>query len=428
MDSTNQHSVFLPHEPSLSDMNRAMEALYHMHGLMAALTDLDTLLERISEEGRQVAQAEAVSVMLYDEHDDELYFHVALGDSGDQEILKREVRLKLGQGIAGAAALERTTIHVPNVEQDNRFFRGADEASRFKTRSLLAVPMIDRNQLVGVLEVVNKVGADAFSPLDQYVMEIFSSLAASAVANARLIEEQIRNERLAAIGQALTGLTHHIKNILTGLNSSVELIDMALKNEDDDLVRKTWPVLRRSTHRISNFVQDLLTFAKPRKPALQPCDAHRLLVEVCDTVHDLAERKGISLQIKAVGDIPPIQADPEALFRCLMNLVGNAVDAVPHGEGSICVAISRPVRDRFELCIKDNGPGIPPSIRNKVFDVFFSTKGTRGTGLGLACAAKIAREHGGDLALLDSDNGACFRLTLPVHGPDISNKPVQEEM
>ena len=399
---------------SPADIKRAVEALYHVHGLMTALTDLDTLLERISEEGRAVARAEAASVILYDEVTDELYFRVALGDSGDQETLKREVRLKPGQGIAGAAAQERVTIHVPDVTRDDRFYGNADEMTRFQTHNILAVPMIERNKLVGVLELVNKLDGEAFSPLDQYVMEMFGAVAASAVVNARLIEEQIRTTRLAAIGQAIAGLTHHIKNILTGLNSSAELIEMALENNNTALVKKTWPVLRRSTHRISNFVQDLLLYAKPRKPMIESCQVHRIIVDACETMRDLFDRKHVAVDIDVPEGVDPIQADPEALYRCLMNLVTNAADAVPDNNGVIHITATRTAEKFLEIQIADNGPGIPPDMRDSIFEIFFSTKGTHGTGLGLASARKIAREHGGDLVLVDRDDGACFKLILPL--------------
>lgn len=399
---------------SPEDINRAVEALYHVHGLMTALTDLDTLLERISEEGRTVARAEAASVILYDELTDELYFRVALGDSGDQETLKREVRLKPGQGIAGATALERVTIHVPDVKQDPRFYGDADEMTRFETRNILAVPMIERNRLVGVLELVNKLDGEAFSPLDQYVMEMFGAVAASAVVNARLIEEQIKTTRLAAIGQAIAGLTHHIKNILTGLNSSAELIEMALDGDNQELVKKTWPVLRRSTHRISNFVQDLLLYAKPRKPLIEKCEVQRIIVDACETMRDLFDRKKVSVEINVARGVDPIHADPDALYRCLMNLVTNAADAVPDSNGRIIITARRTEGGCLEIEVADNGPGIPQTMRDNIFEIFFSTKGTHGTGLGLASARKIAQEHGGDLTLLEPECGACFKITLPV--------------
>ena len=399
---------------SPEDINRAVEALYHVHGLMTALTDLDTLLERISEEGRAVARAEAASVILYDEMTDELYFRVALGDSGDQETLKREVRLKPGQGIAGAAALELVTIHVPDVKKDPRFYGDADEMTRFETRNILAVPMIERNRLVGVLELVNKLDGEVFSPLDQYVMEMFGAVAASAVVNARLIEEQIKTTRLAAIGQAIAGLTHHIKNILTGLNSSAELIEMGLDSGNHDLVQKTWPVLRRSTHRISNFVQDLLLYAKPRTPIIEKCEVQRIIVDACETMRDLFDRKNVSVEIQVPASIGPIYADPDALYRCLMNLVTNAADAVPETQGHIVISARKTEDGCLEIEVADNGPGIPQNMRDNIFEIFFSTKGTHGTGLGLACARKIAQEHGGDLILLEPERGARFRITLPV--------------
>ncbi len=400
---------------SPADINRAVEALYHVHGLMTALTDLDTLLERISDEGRSVARAEAASVILYDEATDELYFRVALGDSGDQETLKREVRLKPGQGIAGAAARDRVTIHVPDVEQDPRFYRDADTMSQFHTRNILAVPMIERNQLVGVLELVNKMDGGAFSSLDQHVMEMFGAVAASAVVNARLIEEQMETTRLVAIGQAIAGLTHHIKNILTGLNSSVELIEMGLEKGNDSLVANTWPVLRRSTHRISNFVQDLLLYAKPRKPIIEPCQPQRIIVDACETMRDLFNQKHVAVEIDVADDVDALHADPDALYRCLMNLVTNAADAVPDKGGRIAITARRADEQHVEITVADNGPGVPPEMRDHIFEIFFSTKGARGTGLGLACARKVVEEHGGALTLLDADRGACFRMTLPLH-------------
>lgn len=399
---------------SPAEMHRVIETLYRVHGLMAVLSDVDVLLERISEEGRMLACAEAASVMLYDEAKDELCFKVVLGEGGDSEALKREVRLKRGQGIAGAAALEGKTIHVADVNRDDRFYRGADEASRFRTRNILAVPMFERNQLVGVLELVNKIGDSSFTPLDQHVMEIFSALAASTVVSARLIENQIKNERLAAIGHAIAGLTHHIKNILSGLSSSAELIEMALQSEDIRAIKNTWPILRRSTKRISNFVQDLLLVAKPGKPVLRECFLPQVVTEACETMGDLFRRKNISVEIRADEHLTPVFADQDALLRCIMNLTGNAMDAVPETSGRIVITLQKGPKDDVEIVISDNGPGVPAELRDSIFEIFFSTKGGRGAGLGLACSAKIAQEHGGSLSLLENTEGAAFRLSLPA--------------
>ena len=173
------------HAASREETSRVVEALYRLHRLTTALTDLDTLLNRISNEAKTVAGAEAASVILYDAVRNELYFHTALGDSGDQDALKREVRLTLEQGIAGATARERRSFNVTDAQSDPRFFRDADEASQFDTRTLLATPMLDRGELVGVLEVLNKVDGGTFTDFDMRVMEMFSSLAAAAVVSDR---------------------------------------------------------------------------------------------------------------------------------------------------------------------------------------------------------------------------------------------------
>ncbi|MCL4217432.1 MAG: GAF domain-containing protein, partial [Candidatus Hydrogenedentes bacterium] len=184
------------HAPWLStvspnELRRIIEALYRVHRLVAAMTDLNTLLERIIEESRTVARAEASSLMLYDHVSDELYFEVALGEQGDQQALKREIRLAPGQGIAGAAAQSRESINVPDVTREPQWAAAADEKSKFQTRNLLAVPLLDKDKLIGVIEVLNKIDGEAFTDTDKHVMEMFSALAATAIANARLIEDNL---------------------------------------------------------------------------------------------------------------------------------------------------------------------------------------------------------------------------------------------
>jgi signal transduction histidine kinase len=400
---------------SREEMKRTVEALYRVHKFIGAITDLDSLLEYITEESQLVAGAEASSIILYDRESDDLYFHVALGDSSDKETLKREIRLKPGQGIAGAAAASRKSINVENAQEDTRFCRNADDATNFKTRSLLAVPMLDKDQLIGVLEVLNKLDGPAFSTLDMRVMEMFSSVAATAISNARLVKEKIETERLAAIGQAVTGLSHYTKNIVTGLNSSSELIEMGLAQNNLDVLNRTWPVFKRSTRRITHFVQDMLSYSKPRKPYREWFPLADLLEEVVESYADLFTQKQISLTTRNDGLQRPIYAEPQSLHRCLLNLVTNAADAVPESGGQIVIAVDELDDDRVVIAVEDNGPGVADELMRKIFDPFFSTKGSKGTGLGLAITRKIIEEHGGELSVGRSAlGGAAFRITLPM--------------
>lgn len=404
---------------SNEQIRHSVKALYRLHRLFAVMTDLDQLLARITEESRQVASAEAASLMLYDPQSEELYFQVALGESGDQEVLKRTIRLKLGQGIAGTTAATRTSIIVEDVRHDPRFFADADAASHFETRNLLATPMIDREQLVGVLEVVNKTGDGIFTKLDMQVMEMFATLAATAVVNARLIEEKIRNERLAAIGQAVTALSHHTKNIVTGLSSSADLIDMGLESGNVDVLRRGWPIFKRSTKRITNFVQDMLSFSKPRKPVRESCDAGALVEEACETFAELFYRRNVETAVDTAQLSGPAYVDPQGIYRCLLNFLTNAGDAVPEEGGRIGIVACTGEDGSLEITVADNGPGVAEQDRKRIFDPFFSTKGSKGTGLGLAVTAKIVHEHGGSIAVEESpEGGALFRMVIPASTPN----------
>ncbi|MBN2312097.1 MAG: GAF domain-containing protein [Candidatus Hydrogenedentes bacterium] len=402
-------------EVSPDELRRIVDVLYRVHRFISVITDLDTLLERIMEESKQVAHAEACSLMLFDPDREELYFRVALGESGDQQTLKQEVRLKLNQGIAGVAAATRESINVEDARSDSRFYSQADTMTQFETRSLVAVPLVDRDHLVGVLELLNKVGGGPFTETDVHVMEMFSGLVATVIANARLIDENLRAARLAAVGQAVAGLSHYTKNIIAGVGGSVDLISEGLKRDNIEHLQRSWPILKRSMRRISNLVEDMLAYSKARKPARRACDLREIVADVSDTFWGLTVHKRITLDVDVDAVTRPICVDPDGLFRCLLNLLTNAADAVADGTGTIRIAARFNAENQLEIDVADNGPGVPEGDEERIFDLFYSTKGSRGTGLGLAVMRKIVVEHGGDVAVMrNPGGGALFRMRLPV--------------
>jgi signal transduction histidine kinase len=405
-------------------MRRIVDTLYRVHHLIAVITDLDTLLERIVEESKQVARAEACSLILYDSIRGDLYFHIAKGESGDQQALKREIRLQLNQGVAGAAAATRQSINVENVNADSRFYNMADAVSRFTTRSLLATPMVDRETLIGVIEVVNKRGEGAFTDTDRHVMEMFATLAATAIANARLIEENLHAERMTAIGQAVAGLSHYTKNIITGMMGSTELIDQGLRMQNMDVLQRCWPIFKRSTNRIADCVQDMMAYSKTRAPLRQPCVVKQLIEEATQSFTGLLAQRQVTVETE-VRDVKIALIDPQGIFRCLLNLLTNAADAVPQDTGRIRVCAAGTPDGALVIEVSDNGPGVPESERKAVFEPFFSTKGAHGTGLGLAVTQKIIQEHSGDISIERSpEGGALFRIVLPGAVEPAKDAPV----
>ena len=406
-------------EVPLDEMQRIVDALYRLHRLHASITDLDGLLEALLEESQAVAHAEASSLLLYDPALDELYFHMARGETGDQQALKEGLRLKLGEGIAGIAAETRASLNVADAHTDPRVDRTGDLLARFDTRSLLALPLLDNNELLGVLELVNKADGGPFTDFDQRVMEMFSSQAASAIGRARLIAENLQSERLAAVGQAVAGLSHYTKNIIHGMLGSVELVDEGMKEAKRELVDRGWPILKRSVSRLTHVVEDMLAFSKPREPLYEPCNVRQVLDEAAETFRELFERRDVALHVDVSGvdESDPPWLDARGLHQCILNLLTNAGDAVPEEDGKIRLSAKK-TGDLLEIEVADNGPGIAAENRRRIFDAFFSTKGSSGTGLGLAVTQKIVAEHGGSIDVGESDlGGASFRRWMTVGKP-----------
>jgi len=396
-------------------IGRQLDALYRVNNFMAHVTDLRHLLTAIMDESKAVVQCEASALMLYDEEKNELFFEVALGEKGEAV---KQIRLKADEGIAGDCAQRRQTIVVENVASDPRHAKRVDEKSKFETRNLIATPLLRGDRLIGVLEVLNKNGGQQFTEEDVKIIRFFADQAAIALENAILVQKAVANERLAATGIAVLSISHFIKNILTGMKGGASLVDMGVKQKSIAPVETAWPIIQRSLLKISNLVNDMLLYSKERKPEYIETDLNGLMSDVVQTVQDTARGAKIAVSHKpGEGDIGLVEMDPSPVLDAVLNIVVNGIDACRGIEGGavqIRTDLDKENPAFFTIQIVDNGPGIPEEVRAKIFEAFFSTKGSKGTGLGLAVAKKVAEEHGGSLHV-DSEegSGAKFTFRLP---------------
>ncbi len=166
--------------------SKDLEEIIKISTLINSTFDINELLNRIMDSANKVVKAEASSLLLIDETTNSLYFHVALGDKGEEV---KKFTLKMGEGIAGWVAQHSKPLLVPDVTKDSRFYADVSKKINYKTKSILCVPLKLKDKTIGVLEVINKIGADSFSEEDQSLLETFSNLAAIAIENARLYQD-----------------------------------------------------------------------------------------------------------------------------------------------------------------------------------------------------------------------------------------------
>jgi PAS domain S-box-containing protein len=235
----------------------------------------------------------------------------------------------------------------------------------------------------------------------------------------RLKAELLQAERLAAIGQTVAGVAHGIKNILHGFKGGSYLVEIGLERNDREKLEKGWGTVQRNIGRTSELVMDLLSYAKERAAELKPCRPNAIAQDVCDLLRPLAEQNQVTLTLVTDPNLGTVWIDPHSLHQSLSNLVSNAIDACVLDEATdkarkVVVTTTRESDRRLRISVSDNGVGMDAEVQAKLFTAFFSTKGHRGTGLGLLVTRKLIEEHGGSIEVASrKGQGTTVTLWLP---------------
>ena len=235
----------------------------------------------------------------------------------------------------------------------------------------------------------------------------------------RLQKEMIENERLLAIGQTAAGLAHCIKNILVGMEAGVYVVEKGFRNNDIHKLQSGWDMVQRNIHQISTMASDMLSYSKERKPGYESCAPNAIAEEVCELMGPKARESDIMIVRDFDPTIGHIFLDPKGIYRCLMNQISNAIDACIDDEDKdkkhlVRVSTRRASDGMIVFEVSDNGCGMDEEIRKQIFTGFFSTKGTRGTGLGLIVTQKILQEHGGSISVQsEPGKGSIFTSKIP---------------
>jgi signal transduction histidine kinase len=401
---------------NLSIMYEATQAVSH-------ILDINELLQRILELVFRSIEADRGCIMLSN------------ADSGELE--PKAVRWRAGTGkdepmdvsrtIVDHVAREKQGVLVSDASKDARFNTG-QSILRIGIREAICVPMTGRHESLGVLYVDTcSTGREALMRPGGKFTEDHLALAIAVAHQAALAVEETRYhhalvhaERLAAVGQTIAAMSHHIKNILQALQSGSEILKMGITGKDDTLLQQGWKMAERAQGKIYDLVMDMLSYSKEREPAVEMTDLNALVREVVELVESRARGLSIKLDTNLEESLAPVPVDPEGIHRALLNIVGNALDAVEDRKNpQVTVGTRRdPEEGWVRILVLDNGMGIAPQKINDIFKPFVSSKGARGTGLGLAVSRKILREHGGDIVVQSQvGKGSKFILRLPIRSP-----------
>jgi two-component system, NtrC family, sensor histidine kinase HydH len=223
-------------------------------------------------------------------------------------------------------------------------------------------------------------------------------------------EQMKRTERLFAVGQLAAGLAHELRNPLASVAGAAGILQRNANLEPKH--QECLEIINKESQRLNCLLTDFLDFARPRPPRYQSVDVASVLASVIQLAAHGVGHRPVDLRNEAAPGLPTVEGDPEMLKQLLLNLVINAIQAMPDGGQ---VLVSAALRDgKMLIRVDDQGSGIPAEIRDKIFDPFFTTK-DRGTGLGLPVAHQIAEQHGGILrAEANPVRGMTFSLLLPL--------------
>jgi signal transduction histidine kinase len=424
LQSNEDSMVLAAPEPAIAAMGN-LKILYQLGTVLGGGFEVDQVLEVVMDLVFEHVKADRGFILLIDERTKELTPKVVRTrdeENKNQDSEAAAPKINASRTIINYVISHGEGVLSSNAMADQRFSKGKS-IHNLGIRSALAVPLKapklgDKTggEIIGVIYIDSSVKNYTYSPDQLRLLTAIGLQAGLAIQNASLYRQGVQAERLAAIGETTAALSHSIKNILQALRGGADVVEMGLRGTNLVQVTKGWRIVDRNLEKIYNLTMNLLAYSRPREPRLENVNPKKLLDECLELVASTANEKGVMAIVDCEKDVPPVPLDPDGMHQVIVNLLSNALDAVEPQKGLIRVTC-RYEEEPNELLIEviDNGAGIPPSMMKHMFELFHSTKGNRGTGLGLAVAKKIVEEHEGTITAKSSpEDGTVFTIRIPV--------------
>ena len=428
-------------EPTAAAMAN-LKLLYQLGAALGRSFDVNQVLEVVMDLVFEHVKADHGIILLVDPKKENELVPQVVRTRDEKPIDKHDTRIPIATDESAEPEkihASRTIInHVINTGEgvlssnamtDQRFSKGKSVHS-LGIRSALCVPIKARStdarggdETVGVIYVDSSVKNYTYSPDQLRLLTAIGLQAGMAIQNARLYQAGMQAERMAAIGETTAALSHSIKNILQALRGGADVVEMGLRSSNTPQIQKGWRIVDRNLEKIYNLTMNLLAYSRPREPRLELVQPRKLINECLELVAPNANEKGVMAVADVDKDMPAVPMDPDGMHQVIMNLLSNALDAVETKKGLIQVRCRYDAENRATVLeVADNGPGITPSMMGHLFELFHSTKGNRGTGIGLAVTKKIVEEHEGSISVKSTHGeGTTFTLRLPAYHENLTD-------
>jgi two-component system NtrC family sensor kinase len=394
---------------------KAWNAMRALSDVISSLLPIDQLLARVMDIVFEEVEVDRGIIFVRDEEMDEMIPEVVRFRSLKSKSEAERQTIIAPRSIVSHAVESREGVLCSNIVSDQRF-RSGKSVQKLGMRSVICTPILVREQVLGVIHLDCPVTRHTYNEHELRLITAIGYQTGLAIENARLVQSHLQRERLAAAGEAVAYLSHYIKNLLQGVRSGADVLGRGLERQDFGQATEGWRIVDRNLDRSYNLMLNMLAFSKDREPRLEMLQLNRVVDDAVALVQKQADAAKVVVLADLDDTVPPFPLDYDGIHQVILNLLTNAVDAVPRADGLVNVRTRYDVAGKqVILSVADNGPGVPADKRSAIFEPFLSTKGHGGTGLGLAVARKIVGELGGSIKLISPrEGGAVFEVTLPT--------------
>jgi signal transduction histidine kinase len=398
---------------------RLFETLSRVGQTINSALNLDDALRVITREACIMMQAKMCSLLMLDESREWLDLRASFGAG---QAYLRKPRLSTAESFVGIVARRRKPLQLENVQSSSRY-QNAEVARQEGLVALLSVPLIFAGEVIGAMSVYTG-QPYKFSNEEIRILSALAELSAIAIEKARLyerivdVEEQLRqNEKLSALGLLAAEVAHEIRNPLTVLKMLYHSLD--LKFPETDPRSKDAQIIGEKIEHLNKIVEQILAFARTTEPDFQPTNINEVIEELGLLVRHKLRNQNIEFIPKLGSALPSIMADAPQLEQAFLNLILNAVEAMPNGGRLTVTSHSLPAADaksaQVIVSFKDTGDGMTEEQRRRAFTTVLATTKARGTGLGLAIVARVIETHRGEIKIKSRlHQGTTISVSLPA--------------